>query len=120
MNMVLIGHLPASLAANGAATTPPIINPIITCQWLRPIKEKNVSALARVTKNSVILTVPITYLGVRPFDMSVLVTRGPQPPPPNESKNPPAPASHPTRLTFFTVLFFLYAFNNILFPYNIV
>ena len=40
MNMVLIGNLPASLAAIGAADTPPIINPSITCQWLRPINEK--------------------------------------------------------------------------------
>jgi len=72
MNMVLSGNLPASLAAIGAADTPPIINPSITCQWLRPINEKNVIALASVTKNSVMLTVPITYLGVRPFEMQNL------------------------------------------------
>ena len=116
MNMVLRGSLPASLAANGAAATPPMINPMITCQWLSPINEKNVMALARVTKNSVMLTVPITYLGVRPFEISVLVTNGPHPPPPNECKYAPAPASQPTRFTFFCVRFFLNAFSKILKP----
>ena len=32
MNMVFRGNFPESLAAIGAAVTPPMINPIITCQ----------------------------------------------------------------------------------------
>ena len=60
INMVFIGSFPANLAAKGAATNPPIINPVITCQWLKPKKVKKVSALAKVTKNSERLTVPIT------------------------------------------------------------
>jgi len=50
INMVLTGNLPESLAAKGAATIPPVINPAIICQWLIPNMEKKVKALARVTK----------------------------------------------------------------------
>ncbi|MNY63040.1 hypothetical protein D3C86_1999490 [compost metagenome] len=60
MNIAFIGNFPASLAAIGAAKTPPKINPAINCQWLMPMTEKKVSALAKVTKNSVKLTVPMT------------------------------------------------------------
>ena len=89
---VFLGSLPISFAAIGAAINPPIISAIIVCQWLKPINVKNVNALANVTKNSVRLTVPITNLGVRPLVISVDVTIGPQPPPPKESRKPPAPA----------------------------
>jgi hypothetical protein len=51
-----------------------------------PIIKKKENALARVTKNSVRLTVPITNLGLRPLLIKVLVTIGPQPPPPKESR----------------------------------
>ena len=116
INIFLSGNLPASLAAIGAATTPPTIKPKIVCQWLTPRIIKNVSALAIVTKNSVKLTEPITYLGVRPLEINVLVTNGPQPPPPNESRKPPAPASQPACLTFCAFLFSLKALVNILTP----
>ena len=101
MNDAFRGSLPASLAAIGAAITPPITSASITCQFCTPIKVKNVNALARVTKNSVKLTVPITNLGVRPFVIRVVVTIGPQPPPPKESRKPPRPASAPKCLNFF-------------------
>src|SRR5262245_8483475 len=89
----LRGSLPASFAAIGAAITPPITNASITCQFCTPIKVKKVNALANVIKNSVRLTEPTTYFGVLPFVINVEVTIGPQPPPPNESRKPPAPAN---------------------------
>jgi hypothetical protein len=95
INDDLRGSLPVSLAAIGAATKPPIIKATITCQWLTPKIVKKVNALAMVTKNSVRLTDPITYLGLRPFVINVVVTMGPHPPPPKESRNPPTPASGP-------------------------
>ena len=95
MKDVFFGSLPASFAERGAAINPPSINANIVCQWLTPSIVKNVNALARVTKNSVRLTDPITYFGVRPLVINVVVTIGPQPPPPNESRNPPTPASQP-------------------------
>src|SRR5882762_955126 len=118
MNIVFTGSLPANRAAKGAATVPPTINPRITGQWLIPSIEKNVIALASVIKNSVMLTEPITYCGLLPFDISVLVTNGPQPPPPNESRKPPAPASQPTRFTFFGAPFLRKAFISIFVPKN--
>jgi hypothetical protein len=48
----------------------------------------------------------------------VLVTNGPQPPPPKESKNPPAPASQPTCFTFLFFLPFLNAAIKIFTPRN--
>src|SRR5678815_52357 len=87
--MVLRGNLPASLAAMGDASAPPINRPTTTFKWLIPTVKKNVNALVMVIKNSARFTEPIVYLGDRPFAISVLVTIGPQPPPPNESKNPP-------------------------------
>ena len=93
MKDALRGSLPASFAAIGAAITPPITSARITCQFCTPIKVKNVKALASVIKNSVRLTEPTTYFGVLPFVINVDVTIGPQPPPPNESRKPPAPAS---------------------------
>ena len=95
MKEVLRGNFPASLAAIGAATKPPIMRAMIVCMCVTPNKMKNEKALARVTKNSVRLTVPITNLGLRPLVISVVVTMGPQPPPPKESKKPPRPASRP-------------------------
>ena len=101
INIHFVGNLPAKRAEIGAATTPPTIKPAITCQCETPIVAKKVKALAKVTKNSVKLTVPITNWGERPFDINVEVTKGPQPPPPKESKKPPAKANQPARLTFF-------------------
>ena len=95
MKDVLRGNLPANFAASGAATNPPITRPRIACQWLTPSSVKKVNALASVTKNSVRLTDPITYFGLLPFVINVVVTIGPQPPPPNESRKPPAPANKP-------------------------
>lgn len=84
--MDLTGSLFANLAAMGAATTPPKISPIMTCQYPKPITVKKVIDEARDTKNSVKLTLPIVYLGCLPEAMSVEETIGPQPPPPMESK----------------------------------
>src|SRR5687768_15187307 len=92
---VLRGNFPASLAASGAASKPPTTNATITCQCVTPSMVKNVKALARVTKNSVRLTDPTTNRGLRPLVIKVVVTIGPQPPPPNESRKPPKPASQP-------------------------
>ena len=44
INIFLSGNFPASLAAIGAATTPPTIRPKTVCQWLTPRIIKNVSA----------------------------------------------------------------------------
>ena len=93
INIAFVGSFPASFAAKGAANIPPRTSPKITCQWLSPKKAKNVRALANVMKNSDKLTVPITNLGVFPFEISVVVTKGPQPPPAKESKKPPKNAS---------------------------
>lgn len=107
MNMALMGSFPASLAAKGAAAIPPITNPKMTCQWLNPKNAKKVRALAKVMKNSDKLTVPITNLGVFPLEIKVVVTSGPQPPPPKESKNPPKKANQPTFFSFLDSFFFL-------------
>lgn len=118
INIFLIGNLPTIRAASGAASTPPAIRPIIDCQWLTPRIKKNVMALAIVTKNSVRLTEPMTYFGVRPLDINVEVTSGPHPPPPKESRKPPAPASQPARFTFCGFFCSLNAFNMIRIPNN--
>ena len=57
---VLRGSRPTNLAAIGAAIRPPIIRPTMVCQCVAPSKIKKVKALDKVTKNSVILTEPIT------------------------------------------------------------
>src|SRR5215204_5743186 len=98
--MVLRGSFPAKRAAIGAASVPPIMSPKTIYQLLTPTDKKKVKALAKVIKNSVRLTEPTVYLGLLPLAMRLLVTIGPQPPPPKESKKPPAPASHPTLFTF--------------------
>ena len=92
---VLRGSLPASFAAIGAARKPPIISAMIVCICVTPNKIKKENALDKVTKNSVRLTVPITNLGLLPFVISVVVTIGPHPPPPKESRKPPNPARGP-------------------------
>src|SRR5690606_9475786 len=76
INIVFKGSLPASRTAIGEATTPPTTQPAIACQWLMPSMVKKVTALASVTKNSVSLTEPVTYFGVLPLEIRVLVTRG--------------------------------------------
>src|SRR5690606_10854155 len=99
-NIFFTGSFPTSLAAKGAAINPPRIRPKTVSIWLTPRIKKNVTALEKVTKNSVRLTDPITYFGLLPLEIKVLVTNGPQPPPPKESKNPPAPANQPACFTF--------------------
>lgn len=89
---MFLDNLSTNFIAIGAATTLPMINPKIVCQWLTPNKVKKVKTLAKVTKNSVRLTVPMMYFGVRKLLINVVVTIGPQPPPPKESRNPPVPA----------------------------
>ena len=116
INIAFVGSFPASFAAKGAANIPPRTNPKITCQWLSPKKAKNVSALAKVIKNSDKLTVPITNLGVFPFEISVVVTKGPHPPPAKESKKPPKSASQPTFFSFFVSFFFPKTLTKILTP----
>ena len=118
INDVLRGNLPANFAAIGAATNPPMTRPNMACQWLTPRRVKKVKALANVTKNSVRLTEPITYLGLLPFVINVVVTMGPQPPPPKESRKPPAPANKPYRLNFFCCCCLRNANINILIPKN--
>ena len=61
--IVLIGNLLDRLAAIGAATIPPKINPKTTCQWENPMIVINVTELANDTKNSARLTDPIVYFG---------------------------------------------------------
>ena len=115
-NIAFVGSFPASFAAKGAASIPPRTSPKITCQWLSPKKAKNVRALANVIKNSDKLTVPITNLGVFPFEISVVVTKGPQPPPAKESKKPPKKASQPTFFNFLVSFFFPKTLTKILTP----
>ena len=98
--MVLIGTLPTSLAAMGAAISPPTINPATSRIGILLNRIKNVIELTNTTKNSAKHTEPITKRGLLRFDINVLVTNVPHPPPANESINPPADASQPTLLTF--------------------
>jgi hypothetical protein len=49
MNITFSGSLPANLLQLGAKT-PPRIKATINCQWLMPMTEKKVNALAKVTK----------------------------------------------------------------------
>lgn len=76
-------------APKGAARTPPMIKPRIIDQPVMPIKSVKTPDAATATRNSAALTVPIVVLGVFPLLNSVVVTMGPQPPPPLESANPP-------------------------------
>lgn len=89
----LWGSFLQTQAAKGAARTPPIINPTIFPQCYNnniPMVAKKVIDSATVTKNSAELTEPMAYRGWFPFATKVVVTMGPQPPPPMASKNPPA------------------------------
>ena len=96
----LVGILFAMYAAIGAAITPPIINPKIMAQCVKPMSVINVKELARVMKNSARLTDPIVYLGFFPLAINVDETIGPQPPPPIESKKPPIMAKGNIRFIF--------------------
>ena len=60
INAVFRGIFPANRAAMGAAKTPPIINPNMISIFETPRLEKKTIAAARVTKNSAMLTVPMT------------------------------------------------------------
>lgn len=96
---ILVGILEQSKAAKGAAITPPIANPAIICQLsCKPKRVTKVAAWAAVTKNSAKFTVPIVILGLFPLAKRVVVTIGPQPPPPTASKKPPI---NPNKERFF-------------------
>lgn len=81
-------------AANGAATTPPIISPKIGAKLSSLMKNKKVLALARETNISTKLPVPTANRGCCPFPINVELTTGPQPPPPIASAKPPIPAKY--------------------------
>ena len=49
-NINRTGNLPANRALSGAASTPPTISPAMTSQCESPMSEKNVTALANVSK----------------------------------------------------------------------
>ena len=76
-------------AARGAAIIPPKMRPTMICQWLNPITMVNTQVEAKVTKNSAVFTVPMVTRGVSPVPTNVVVTTGPQPPPPEASTKPP-------------------------------
>ena len=99
MNIVLSGNLPTSLAAMGAAISPPAIKPATSAKGMFFKKMKKVMELASTTKNSARQTDPMTYLGLLLFEINVLVTRVPQPLPAKASRNPPILASQPALLT---------------------
>src|ERR1051326_5799464 len=100
INIVFIGTLPTNLAAIGAAISPPTINPATSTIGMLFNRIKKVIELTNTTKNSARHTEPITYRGLLRFDINVLVTSVPQPPPAKESIKPPADANQPTRFTF--------------------
>src|ERR1043166_3298688 len=100
INIAFIGTLPTNLAAIGAAIRPPIIKPATSIIGILLKRIKKVIELTNTTKNSARQTEPITYRGLRRFDINVLVTSVPQPPPAQESINPHADANQPTRFTF--------------------
>lgn len=58
-------------------------------QPVMPMKTVKMPEAAKATRNSAALTVPIVVLGVFPRLNKVVVTIGPQPPPPLASANPP-------------------------------
>ena len=90
--IVLAGRILQSFAAKGAAMTPPRMRPAIRGKFSSFRKKKKVRAWLRVTKNSAILTEPITIRGWCPRASRVEATTGPQPPPPTASRNPPVRA----------------------------
>jgi hypothetical protein len=69
--------------------TPPIINASTGFQASIPKKKINTPVLKKVTKNSAVLTVPITSRGEFPLSIKLEDTIGPQPPPPMESNKAP-------------------------------
>lgn len=111
--MVLIGILPTNFAAKGPAITPPKINPSTSKIGRCFNKTKKVTALANTTKNSAKQTDPTTYLGDFLFDIKVLVTKAPHPPPANASIKPPIAANQPARFTLESNCLLLKAFRMI-------
>ena len=116
--MDLTGIRRAKRAAMGADTTPPKINPAITCQYPKPIMVKKVMEDAKETKNSVKFTEPIVYMGCLPLAIKVEDTMGPHPPPPIASKYPPTKANKPILLVGFLTIRFVKAFLMIITPRN--
>jgi hypothetical protein len=83
--------------------TPPIINASTGFQASIPKKKINTPVLKKVTKNSAVLTVPITSRGEFPLSIKLEDTIGPQPPPPMESNKAPI---NPKAGANFQLLFF--------------
>ena len=71
--------------------------PSASCQWPVSRATRKVADTAEVTKNSAVLVVPIDTRGSWPDPTRVVVTVGPQPPPPMASKKPPARPSGPAK-----------------------
>ena len=76
----------------GAIKNPPNIKPASASQSVILTNKNNDAADAKLIKNSVAFTVPITFLGSILLLSKVVVTTGPQPPPPAASTNPPVAA----------------------------
>ena len=72
-------------------------------------------AAVRVKINLATVELPTANLGVKEFLINVPVTKGPHPPPANESINPPARPSLVRLVFFFSFLscFFLKALDKI-------
>ena len=87
-----VGIFETIRAEIGAANIPPAISPAIISQCDMPMKKVKVMPVAMLIKNSVALTVPMVFLASPPELSRVVVTTGPQPPPPIESTNPPIKA----------------------------
>ena len=72
--------------------------PSASCQCPVSRATRKVAEMAEVTKNSAVLVVPIETRGSCPVPTRVVVTVGPQPPPPMASKKPPTRPRGPANL----------------------
>ena len=103
--IIVLGVIKRNINAPiGAAITPPSISAMTGFQASIPKKKINTPVLKNVTKNSAVLTVPITSLGEFPLSIKLDETIGPQPPPPIESKKAP---TKPRYGAYFQLLFLL-------------
>ena len=90
-----------SHAAIGAANIPPTMKVIAIVQFIssQPNEIRNPKVAEIAIANSLVSTVPITFLGEAPFWVkSTGVVIGPHPPPPVASANP---AINPNKVDFF-------------------
>ena len=101
------GSLLVTMAAKGAAITPPNNRPTMTVQFESSsddsVKMKTTDC-EKVMKNSEELTEPMAKRGCLPRATNVVVTMGPQPPPPMASKKPPIKPSDADVAGHFIVL----------------